>query len=288
MNRGRYFWLLVASLMVGPSQAWQDDIDLNLRHPFVQRAQKDGVSLFSKPIAEVRLGRYLLASNHHAWRGGVMGNVSLLATPQVLWHMGLAQETLADGQNDIHFRLTEAYYQALTGVKWILGPGMAHVGFRHRCSHGLDNAVHNRITIRSGITASYHGYWVFKNSMIIFEPGMNWYVFGQNSDHESQPRGNVFLAALADWVLSEPFHGIVALGMQGELMIAGSKTLYGPFDGGHNVRLKPLMSARLALRMAQENLSSDLALYFVQNVDSSMGKKTDPTSSLLLGLDFLW
>lgn len=72
MNRGRYFWLLVASLMVGPSQAWQDDIDLNLRHPFVQRAQKDGVSLFSKPIAEVRLGRYLLASNHHAWRGGVI------------------------------------------------------------------------------------------------------------------------------------------------------------------------------------------------------------------------
>lgn len=288
MKRGRCFWLLVAALVVGPSQAWQDDIDLSLRHPFVQRAQKDGVSIFSQPIAEVRLGRYLVASDNHAWRGGVMGNVSLLATPQVLWHMGLAQETLADGQNDIHFRLNEAYYQALTGVKWVLGPGMAHLGFRHRCSHGLDNAVHNRITIRSGLIASYHGYWTLKNSMIIFEPGINWYVFGQNSDHERQPRGNVFLAALADWVITEPFHGIFAFGVESELMTAGGKTLYGPFDGGENVRFIPRVSGRIALRRTNEKVSSDIALYFVQNVDSSMGSTTNLTSSLLLGLDFLW
>lgn len=281
-------WLLMMVLPVKPIEAWQDDLDINLRHPLEQFSPRDGVIVFNKALAEIRLGRYLVADQNHGWRGGVMGNISLLATPTFMWNMGLAQETLADDHNDINFRLNEAYYQALTGLNWLLGPGVFKLGFRHRCSHGIDNAVENRITIRSGPVIGYHGWFSLNPIKFFFEAGINYYLFGQNTDLSHQQKGNLFLAIHSDWTFKEPYHLVFSAGMHTELFGHGLKTVYGPFDSNRHLGIVPLFSSRLALRRVFDHVTTDLMLSFIQNADSAMSLKTKPTSSLLGGIDFLW
>src|SRR5271163_124452 len=123
MRGGRFaVWLFLAMLLVVPTHATLNDLDINLRHPFEQFAKSDGVFFLDNALAEVALGRYVAGSDHQKWRGGVSGDVTLVSSKNVLWHMSLAEDTLGDDQNDIGFRLLMGYFQALTGVKWMLGP----------------------------------------------------------------------------------------------------------------------------------------------------------------------
>lgn len=280
--------ILCAMLLFVPGHAWQDDLTINLRHPLEQFAVGDGVRFFNQALAEVRLGPYLKASENHFWRGGAMGDVSLVQVNQLLWHMGLAMETLADDQNDISFRLVQVYYQALTGLAWNLGSGALQVGYRHRCSHGADHAVSSRITIKSGLITSYHWVTKLKQVDLNVEPGINWYMVGQNSDHDNQPKGNAFLALKAQWPLRDPLHLVMASGISLEIVGQGYNTLYGPFDALNNLRVEPLFSGRLALRVQQKAMKSDFALHFSQNIDSALTKRTTKSTSLLFAIDFLW
>jgi hypothetical protein len=280
--------LVLVCFLVMPAYPWQDDLDINLRHPGELFPRKDGVHFFDAALAEVRIGRYIYGSKNHVWRGGVLGDVAFIRTSTLLWHMSLVQETLIDDQNDIYFRLVEAYYQALIGVKWRLGPGAFHLGFRHRCAHGLDNAVLNRITIKSGPLASYA--WAFSLHPFEFigESGINAYVFGQNGDLENQPKGNGFFVLKGIWPIKEYFQLIMASGVAMELLGRGNNSVYGLFDSWERVRFSPLVNGRLALRFIKNGLKTDIALQFSQNIDSALSERTDKTSTLLLGADFLW
>jgi hypothetical protein len=70
MRMGRAsLWSLVVMLLFVPLHAWQDDLEINLRHPFESFSQRDGADFFGKALAEMRVGRYLKASENHVCIG---------------------------------------------------------------------------------------------------------------------------------------------------------------------------------------------------------------------------
>lgn len=281
--------LLSVCLWLPTLVGWQDDIEINLRNPYSQFGDNLGMGFFQGANAEVRLGRYLVSPDGHIWRGGVEGDVALFSYGQRwLWHMGLNMETLADDKNDIYFRLVQVYYQALTGVKLKLGPGLFYAGYRHRCNHGTDGAAESRITIRSGLTSSYH--WILKAKSIQFDikPGVNLYVLGQNRDFLSHPRGGLFITTNAVWPLIKPFFMVMGVGANLEMVSESNRYLYFVGDQFSAWRLEPLWAGRLAIRIDQGLVTTDFGLHFAQNLDSGLGVRAQKTNALSFDIDFLW
>ncbi len=280
---------LCAALLVPPGFGWQDDVEINLRNPYGQFSGERGIGFFRGATSEVRLGRYLVGSDYQRWQGGVEGDVSLVNYGDLwLWHMGLNMETLADDNNEINFRLVQVYYQALTGVRAPLGPGVLHVGYRHRCSHGTDRATNSRITIRSGLTASYHWLLRFRSLQFDIKPGANVYLLGQNSDIDSQPRAAAFLSTNMVVPISAPFALVIGAGIDWELVTVSNKFLYLIGDRFSHWHLEPLLAARLASRVEQDVVKADFGLQFSQNLDLSIGEKAHKVSALSLAVDFSW
>lgn len=268
---------------------WQDDISLNLRAPSAQFANGDGFSFLGGAISEVRLGRYINGGQNHGWRGGALGDVSLFNFGQdLLFHMGLAIETLADDQNEISFRLVQVYYRVDTGIKWRLGPGALKVGYAHRCSHGADNATPSRITIRSGLAASYQARLKIRNLTLDISPGATLYMVGQNSDEDFKPRGHGFIAVQLLWPITEPVSLVLASGLHAEVVGSTKKNLYFIGDPTKNLYLLPIYAARLAMRLENHKIKSDVGLHFAQNLDSGIGPKAKKSNNLSFDVNFLW
>lgn len=282
--------ICLALLVSLPTRAWQDDVVVNLRDSTRLFSKTRGFDFFNRAQAEVRLGRYLSGSKNHAWRGGAEGDIALLSfNDNLVWHMGLNMETLADDQNDIHFRLVQVYYQALTSIKWKLFDGVFHFGYRHRCNHGTDQAEQSRITIRSGPTIFYHWqYFITPSINVDIMPGLNVYLLGQNSDLTFQPKGNAFISSQLALPLIGAWQTLIALGLQGELVGQGHKWFYGIDHRHQNLRIEPLFAARVAIRVNKEFLKTDFALHFSQNLDSGLEKMVKKSSSLSLDVDFIW
>ena len=281
------FWGLT---FVGPSHSAQDDVELILRHPSTKSPNESGFDLFSDANSQIDLGYYLLADEYHQWRARVLGDLSLIKFSERLdWHMGLAMETLADAQNDINFRLVQVYYHVLTGLNWQLGASsLLHLGYRHRCSHGTDRASDSRITIRSGITASYAHGWDTKYFQFDIKPGFNIYVLGQNNDQSSQPKGGAFFSAQALWPFMQHLALVLGSGLNIEAVSEGQKAVYLMWHGVDKWRIEPLFAARVALRFTREIINSDFALSFRQNLDSSIGPVAIKNNNLALEINFLW
>ncbi|HXW53917.1 MAG TPA: hypothetical protein VEL47_07420 [Myxococcota bacterium] len=268
---------------------WQDDVAVLLSDEVPNFARHPGLGYLSGASAEVRLGRYLVGEENFGWRGGVGGDVSLLSFGEKLvWHMGLNMETLADDQNDINFRLVQVYYQALTGVKWRLDDGVLYFGYRHRCSHGTDNAEVGRITIRSGLTTSYQ--WTLNRGRfrLDLKPGINVYLLGQNHDKAAQPKGGAFVSAQALWPIRGPVFAVMGAGLNLELVGSSQRAVYAISDGWNSLRLEPLFASRVAIRLDNQKLKCDFALHFAQNLDSGIKPLARRTSNLSFDVDFMW
>lgn len=280
-----WFFLLIAT---ENGLSWQDDITINLRDPFAQFFKSDGFGFLNGATAEVLLGRYLVGTPNHIWRGGVEGDVALLNFGDGLWHFGLNAETLADDNNDIHFRLVHVYYQAMTGIKWRLGPGVLHAGIRHRCNHGADSAEQGRITIRLGLTSSYH--WTWRRQFLDLDilSGLNVYIFGQNKDFAMQPRGGAFFTVNATWPLVHSLFFTTGLGTNFELISIGNNWLYLISDPSNGFRIEPLFAGRIAVRFRGEKAFSDWGFRFTENLDSGLGIQAKTVSNFSFDIDFFW
>lgn len=287
-RRLKIFVLSILLIATENSFSWQDDIAVNLRDPFAHFKKNNGFGFLDGALAEVLLGRYLVATKNHVWRGGVEGDVALLSYGDVLLHFGLNVETLADDLNDIHFRLVHVYYQALTGIKWRLGSGILHAGVRHRCNHGADAAEMGRITIRLGFTSSYHWTWRRQFLEIDLLSGLNAYVLGQNNDFSMQPKGGMFFSANATWPVIGPMFFTTGIGTNFELITVGNNWVYLIHDSINDWHIEPLFAGRIAVRFRGEKANSDWGFRFAQNLDSGLGKRSQKIGNFSFDIDFWW
>lgn len=250
---------------------------------------ESGFNILEKAQGEVDIGYYVMADEFHRWRARVSGDFQLINFSRDLnWHFGLGMETLADHQNDIHFRLVQVYYQALTGVNWRIGSSVLHLGYRHKCSHGTDRATDSRITIRSGLTGSYQKAWFTRFGRFDIQPGINVYVLGQNKDHTTQARGESFLVLQALWPLSDAFSLVLGSGLNMFLVSSSKSDVYMAWSTMNDWHLEPLFSGRLALRYEPNSIKTDFALSFRQNLDSSIGEVAKKSHLLSLDINFWW
>jgi hypothetical protein len=282
-------WLLYFLMSILPLFGWQDDVTVNLRNPFSHFSRTSGFGFLQKATTEVRLGRYLSGSENHIWRGAVEGDVALIQfSDRVLWQFGLNMETLADDLNDINFRLVQVYYQALTGVKIKLGSGLLHIGIRHRCNHGTDQATTSRVVIRLGLTGTYQ--WIIPVGSLQFDilPGVNVYLVGQNRDHSSQALGGAFFSSAATWPIRPPVFMRLSAGTHFELVGSGTKTVYLITNKLSSLHIEPLFGGKISLRIDVDAVLADIGIHFAQNLDSGISDRATKVSVLSFDVDFLW
>lgn len=269
--------------------AWQDDVDVFAYDPRKQMASESGFGFLSGASAHMRMARYLFGDRHHGWRGAADGDVALLNFgTQGLWHFGLNVETLVDDLNDIHFRLVQVYYQALTRISWQFPSSVLHVGIRHRCSHGVDGAVQSRILIRSGLTASYHWYWYADKFTFDVVPGFNLYLLGQNKDLATQQRGNINAHVQGAWLVAAPMWMVVAVGTTLELVGNGDNWVYSIASPLRNARVEPLFGGRVAVRIKRGAILSEIGVQFSQILDNGYYDEAKGSNNLSFNLDFAW
>ncbi len=172
-----------------PAAAYQDDVPLRFSAPDALFDGRGGVRGLVGATATLDLSRYILGGDYHVWHGRAAGDIALMGFgPDVHWRMGLSVQTVADHRNSIDFRLVRLYYEAPLAVDWRVGPGVATLMFRHRCGHGADSAVQDRILIRTNLELGYRAAWTLGGVDVQAESTFGVTVIGQNTDRAFQPR----------------------------------------------------------------------------------------------------
>ena len=282
-------FLLVTFLSATSSFAWQDDANIFLLDPMSRFSTEKTWEFLPSARSELRVGKYLGGDTYHSWRGGVLGDVVFLSFgPNLLWHWSLGMETLADANNDIHFRLVQVYYESITGILWRLGPGALSLAYGHRCSHGADGAVVGRILIRSGLKSKYELPLSYKAVRFLLAASSDAYFVGQNLDLQNQPRAQAQLSASALWPLKGAWSMIVASSFGEELIVAGKDWVYSIGAPAADWRLRPLWGARVGLRVESLAVKSDFSFSFSHIPDTGIGLKAQSHHGLSLDLNLYW
>ncbi len=298
-GKGLVITLCVALWLMWPAvtEATQDDVLLPLLTPEAVLAawgeDKRGVSAVDQARGDTTVGIYVASPDDQRWYGRVGSDFSLLRG--ALWgvRMGLSAETVMDTGNGIDFRLIRLYYEVPIQVDVRLGPGVLSGGFRHRCSHGVDGAVADRILIRSGVDLSY---------LTRFDLGPVWLsalgeahltMIGQNTDRDFQPRGMFTVAAQLEWPFVEGLLaliggaglGVAWIGQGGEIDPEG---VYGIGDEPAFSMVEWLPAATLGVRFWGQGASVDLLIHYQRILDSGLTEQARPSSLTSVRLGFGW
>ena len=207
--------LAALSTLLGPAaSAHQDDIPLRFDRPARLFDSGSGVRALAGAAATLDVAPYLLGGDHHRWHGRAAGELAMLSFgPDVVWRMGLSVQTVADYGNSINFRLVRLFYEVPFALDWRVGPGVASLVFRHRCSHGADEAIEDRILIRSNLELGYAASWRLGPVELGGEATFGLTLIGQNTDRRYQPRMLATAVATVAWRLLERFSLIAGAGI---------------------------------------------------------------------------
>ncbi len=189
-------------LRAAPASAIQDDVPLRFDAANALFSATDppkGISALSAARGELDIAPYLVGGDFHRWHGRAAGGLALLSSRHLLWRMGLSVQTVADTGNDIDFRLVRLFYEWLTAVELKLGDGVLWLGLRHRCSHGADKAVEDRILIRTNLELGYGMDARFGAFSLGGEAIVGITAVGQNDDKSFQPRALMSVTMRAGW-----------------------------------------------------------------------------------------
>ncbi len=278
---------MVLGSVMSVALASQSEVPLPLDAPFERLSDpgSDGVTLVPRVDGGASLGIHPLASSPQLWEGTGGADVTLVGiddTAAVGGHLWV--QTSADGENDIHFRLTRLYYDAGLAFDRRIGNHQAvRLGYRHRCSHGVDD-VPGRILIRSGPTLSWEAAWG-ETTVIRTTAGVEATLIGQNLDFEFQPRAllNAGAGVSRPWGEGPVLIGAAAVG----LFAVGTGTeevwaLGAPFG---EVRMVPLPSAAVGLG-TQGDDAARLLLHVERIPDTGLGPAAQPVTLWSIRVEF--
>lgn len=286
-------WVIRATV----AEATQDDVRLPLLSPEAAldtwSEEQNGVRALDQARGDTTVGIYLDSPDDQRWHGRVGADFSLLRG--VLWsvRMGLSAETVMDTGNGIDFRLIRLYYEVPIQVDVRLGPGVLSGGFRHRCSHGVDGAVADRILIRSGVDLGYLARFALGPVSLSTLGEAHITMIGQNTDRDFQPRGLFTVAAQLEWPFVEGVLaliggaglGVAWIGQGGEIDAEG---VYGVSDAPARSMAEWLPAATFGVRFWGRGASVDLLIHYQRILDSGLTEQARPSSLTSVRLGFGW
>ncbi len=279
--------MLALLLCAWMALATQDDVRLPLDTPSRWLPGAEGVTPLPTLGGQGSLAVYPVGGPVHVWHGRAELEVGLVGFgPKVAWTGGLSTETVADDRNSIDFRLVRLFYDAHQEVRVGLGPGVAHIGYRHRCSHGADDAVPDRILIRSGPAVGWLGEWRLDRWTLRAGGDLEWTLLGQNPDTTFQPRGLLDGVGAAELHVSGSLGWTLASGLGALLVGQDASWWWGPTAPLGPTRLVALPS--IATGPVVHGSGGDVrALVHLQRLaDSGVGPVTDPVTLLSIRVEF--
>lgn len=280
---------LIASLLALPAlvRASQDDVLVPV--PIAEALMTPTSGWLTAGVGQAELAWYPhQGSGYHRWHGRIRADVAV-AQPSAdsLVRLGLAMQTVADDRNDISFRLTRVYYDAFTAYEHRLGPGIAYAGYRHRCSHGADDAVDGRILIRSGPELGYELSHDFASFTLNAQAFVHASLIAQNPDLQALPRLLLGAAADLQWHM-DWVSWIVAAGFGAAFVGSAADYVVGLTDPWRDLYLEPLPSLAAGALLHGVSLDFRVLLHYQRILDSGLGPTADPTQLFALQLGFVF
>lgn len=283
-------WIALVSMFpCGVALALQDDVALFHPSParLFRKATKP-VDGLTSAYGKIGLAVYPVGETHR-WHGRVMGGLALLSVGErFVLGAKLSVETVADDRNNIYFRLVRFYYEASLAGHWRFGPGFFSLGYRHRCSHGADDAVVGRILIRSGLSLGYRAEFRFGSLRLRMFGGVDVTLVGQNTDTDFHPRFVLQTSFQLRWA----FHKRLALQLGGGLglFLAGNTPenqnwhIGSPFG-----RLQALPAPAVAAGLAVlSRVELQVLAHYQRIVDTGLGRSRTPADLFSIRVSFVW
>ena len=283
--------LLIGLLSPGLAGATQDDVRLALdpEDRLLLGNPDNGVKLMSAILGEASIAIYPVGGDYHRWHGQLWADVGILALgPSVVWRFGLSMQTVADFGNSIYFRLVRLYYDANTGLQIRAGPGVLSVGYRHRCSHGVDGAVDGRILIRSGFDLEYALSRELGPVELRAKGAVQLTAVGQNRDRSFQPRSLLYLTGGIRWSLIGRLALVGSAGIGLALAGEGSESTFGLGTEPGEIRAVPLPSAALGIEFGRPGPAGRLLLHYQHLMDTGNTDRAQQAHLLAVRIEFLW
>ncbi|MFT4627360.1 MAG: hypothetical protein ACI8PZ_006044 [Myxococcota bacterium] len=272
---------MIAFLLTWVALATQDDVRLPLDPPARWLPVEEGVTPLPTLLPQASLAVYPVGGPVHVWHGRVEVEVGQVGFgPRAAWTGGLSMETVADDRNSIDFRLVRLFYDAHQEARFALGPGVAHVGYRHRCSHGADDAVEDRILIRSGPAMGWVGEWTSGRWIGRAGGDLEWTLLGQNPDREFQPRGLVDTVGAIEVDLGRQVGWVTSAGLGWMLVGSGAPWWWGPTAPVGPAHWVALPAAATGPTITGRGGTLRALVHLQRLADSGVGAKAQPTTLL--------
>ena len=266
--------------------ATQDDVRLPLDPPSRWLPEDPGITALPALGGVGSMGVYPVGGPVHVWHGRGEFEAALIGfSRDTALTGGFSSETVADARNSIDFRLVRLFYEATLGVRQRLGPGVAHVGFRHRCSHGVDDAVPDRILIRSGPTLGWRGLWDVSRWTLQAGGDLEWTLIGQNPDTTFQPRGLLDGVGSAQVRLSDSLSWTTAAGLGGLLVGRDAEWWWGPSAPLGRTRVVALPTVATGPVVHGRGGDARLLLHAQRLADSGVGETAAPQVLVAIRLE---
>ncbi|MDD9966736.1 MAG: hypothetical protein OXR73_10945 [Myxococcales bacterium] len=229
---------------------------------------------------------------YHSWHGRITVDLSVAKLGERgLYRMGLAMHTVADHRNDIYFRLTRLYYDATQLVEYRLGRGVVYAGLRHRCSHGIDDAVEGRILIRSGPELGHHHEVPLGPLRLAVRSFVHGNMIAQNPDTTFRPR--LLLASTAQVRFRTGSLELLASAGLGGALVSGTEAAsagetFGFGSPWRNLKLVPLPAAALGMHAHGRVAAFTTVVHLQRLLDNGFGDRADSETLMAVELGFLW
>ncbi len=276
--------LVLALLWTAPATANQDDVPLTFDRPDALFDGEAGVRGMVGATGVIDITRYLVGGSNHRWHGRVGGEIALLSLgPDVHFRMGLSAQTVADDENSINFRLVRLYYEVPIAFDWRVGPGVATVALRHRCAHGADGAVEDRILINTTVDLGYRAGWRFGALELTATANLATTMVGQNKDTAFQPRILTTLTAGLIWHATTRLEVLAGAGLGAMIFGAGpadDEGVYLVSDSWGDLNVDWLPVAAAGVGYKGDGATMRLQLHLSKIADTGIG--TTRRSEVLL------
>lgn len=278
---------MLALSLAARARATQDDVWIPVASPAVLFTETTGWLTASAGAADLALYPHQ-GSGYHRWHGRLRGDVTIAQpTLDSLVRLGLSVQTVADDRNDISFRLTRVYYDALTAYEHRLGLGVAYAGYRHRCSHGADTAVDGRILIRSGPELGYRLEYALDPLTIVGHVYAHTSLIAQNPDERAIPRAMFGAAAELRWRTTW-VSWLVAAGFGAAIVGSWGDYTASLTDTWRDLYVEPLPAAALGAILHGERLDFRVLAHYQRILDSGFGEQADPIRLFSIQLGFVY
>ena len=283
----KIFRLFIFIIFSFPINAEQQDLEIPSINPHYFFNNSENGFLF-KNHSKLEVAKYLFNKKYHQLHGKLTSSIGFFKFNELLLiRSGLTMQTVADGNNEINFRLIRLYYDFYTTLeKKIDEKNLIYFAYRHKCSHGADSALVDRILIRSGPELGFKNQIKFNNNDLWNEVFIHFTLIGQNQDRNYQAK--LLLAIQQKYIFNYKSNWSLffAGGSGFSGWTKGKNEIFYGFKKLNKTHLNILPTVATGFIKTNAKSKFEMGIYYQVNQDHGIGLLSEKNNNLIFKMIF--